>query len=121
MNTKHTSEPRDPYTDYWEEALSLSFDAEGLYHLYEQIPADKRMSIAKGLATSAENQGMAFGHDAIPNPMHSEMSEAKKLHAEEIKRLERLIDVYRNGISRVTGIEEHRLYVNGIDVMVSRN
>jgi len=113
--------PRDPYTDYWEEALSLSFEAEGLCELYKSIPAEKRRALAQGLATSAENQGMTFGHDAIPNPVHSEMSEAKRLHAEEIKRLERLIDVYRNGISRVTGIEERRLYVNGSDVMVSRN
>ncbi|MFX3575435.1 hypothetical protein [Ralstonia mannitolilytica] len=110
----------DAYAAYWDEALSLTLDAEGLYHLYEQIPADKRESVATGLATSAENQGMAFGHDAIPNPVHAEMREQSQTHAEEIKRLERLIDVYRNQLSRNTGIDAHRLYVHGDQVMVSR-
>lgn len=107
--------------DYWDEALSLALEGEGLYHLYEQIPQDKRGAIGEALATSAENEGQAFGRDVIPNPLRSEMADRDRSHANEVQRLEREIAVYRDTLARRVGIESHRLYVNCDRVEVSRS
>uniref|UniRef100_A0AB74UKR6 Uncharacterized protein n=1 Tax=Caulobacter phage BL57 TaxID=3348355 RepID=A0AB74UKR6_9VIRU len=103
-------------TDYWLESLDASFDAEGLFALWNDIPLEKRRSIAEGIEGSYENYGMAHGHDVIPNPLRTEMDqrdrtykrnaqETEQRHAREIRDLEDTISRLRN---RIWDLENER-------------
>lgn len=50
--------------DYWNECISEAFDEEGIVATPEQID-----NVARSVEVAHENYGMAFGHDAIPNPL----------------------------------------------------
>ena len=59
--------------DYWEECISEALEECGIKATDEQI-----QTIAGWAEGAHENYGMAFGHDAIPNPLIAEI-EALKL------------------------------------------
>lgn len=50
----------DYHAEYWQEAFELALDAEGLWHLVEQMTPEQRANIGGALCTSAECQSMAF-------------------------------------------------------------
>jgi len=60
-------------TDYWEECISYALDEVGIVATPKQIK-----SIARDVEVSHENFGMAFGHDAIPDPRKLEVEKLKK-------------------------------------------
>lgn len=61
------------YRDYWEECVSTALDEVDIVATQEQIE-----SIAGDVEVSHENCGMAFGHDAIPNPLRTENDQLKR-------------------------------------------
>ncbi|MDE2470793.1 MAG: hypothetical protein KGL35_19120 [Bradyrhizobium sp.] len=66
---------RDYKFDYWQEALETALDEAGAQ---TALTIGQIVSVARSLQASAENQGMAFGHDAIPNPLKAEVTAAEK-------------------------------------------
>ncbi len=60
------------HTDYWTECLAQSLEEHG-------VPAspDQIANIASDVEVSHDNYGMAFGHDAIPNPVQTELDQTK--------------------------------------------
>lgn len=68
--------------DYWEEAVSIALNDEGIVATKEQIE-----NIAGAMQVNHENYGMAHGHDCIPSPLSYENSELKReLRAERDKK-----------------------------------
>ena len=59
--------------DYWKECISEALDEVGIKATERQI-----MIIAECVEGSHENYGMAYGHDAIPNPLETENKNLKK-------------------------------------------
>lgn len=53
--------------NYWKECVEAALDEAGLPATPAQIE-----SIAKCVAISHDQYGMAFGHDCIPNPLQTE-------------------------------------------------
>ena len=54
--------------DYWIESVSSSIDEIGCKLSTEDIT-----SIAEAMIITAEQESMAFGYDAIPNPLQTEI------------------------------------------------
>lgn len=65
--------------DYWTECIEVAFDEAGINATDEQIQC-----VAGAVEGGAENYGMAFGHDAIPNPRDVDVDSRDK----RIKELE---------------------------------
>ena len=59
--------------EYWKECLSEAFDEVGIVATDEQIT-----KVANDIEISHQNYGMAYGHDAIPNPLQTENDKIKK-------------------------------------------
>lgn len=64
---------RDYKFEYWKEALEIALDEVGAANV---LTPEQIEQVAGSLEISADNQGMAFGHDAIPNPMKAEVAAA---------------------------------------------
>ncbi|KKM96242.1 hypothetical protein LCGC14_1179940, partial [marine sediment metagenome] len=58
--------------DYWRECIESAFDEAGIVATPEQV-----CSVVDYVSGGHENYGMAFGHDAIPNPIQSELDTTK--------------------------------------------
>lgn len=98
--------------DYWKECIEAAFNDAGIEATPEQIEA-----VAGDVECGHENYGMAFGHDAIPNPMHLEVRNLEQHHAREIRELEGQISVFRRSVARRRGIRECDVYIEGDSVM----
>lgn len=70
--------------DYYVETIEIS------YKEFTGKDIDKKLaeSIAADICVSIENENMAFGRDDIPNPLESELKNAKRDHNTEIESLE---------------------------------
>ena len=101
--------------DYWEECIRESFDEAGIEATKEQI--DTVVSWVDG---AHENYGMAFGHDAIPNPMESEVDKLKKRLAKQQEEYEAREFIFKNSVARRRNIDVSRVYLEGDSVMISR-
>lgn len=66
---------RDYKFDYWKESLETALDEAGAA---SALTPDQIEQVAGNLEVCAENQGMAFGHDSIPNPLKAEVSAAER-------------------------------------------
>lgn len=92
--------------DYWEECIREAFDDAGIEATKEQI--DTVVSWVDG---AHENYGMAFGHDAIPNPMESEVDSLKK----QLKKLEENHEIQlfgiRKGVERRRNVDPHDVHI----------
>lgn len=60
--------------DYWKESLECALEEAGAAGA---LTAEQIDRVAGSLEVSAENQDMAFGHDAIPNPLAAEVKAAE--------------------------------------------
>lgn len=96
------------YVDYWDDALGCALEAVGKF---EALTRDERRQVAESLATSAENQSMAFGHDCIPNPKDSEIASLKTQHEREIAEWEAADLAYRTSVARRRGVEPNDVYI----------
>lgn len=68
--------------NYWDECISEAFESAGIKATKEQIE-----TVSIWVEGAHENYGMAFGHDAIPNPV-----------IEENKKLEKQLDDERRKV-----------------------
>lgn len=66
---------RDYKFEYWKEALECSLDEVGAL---TSLTPGQIERVAGSLQVSAENQGMSFGDDAIPNPLKADVDAAEK-------------------------------------------
>lgn len=93
--------------NYWKEAVSSSFEENGL-PLTDSIIE----SVAKDMINSAECQSMAFGYDCIPNPAKAEKSNEIKRFEATIKELERQIQCYRQSVATRRGVPIEQVHVD---------
>jgi len=78
--------------DYWYECISEAFNEAGIVATKEQIKA-----VADDVKVAHENYGMAYGHDAIPNPRDADILRLKQqLREMEAKRDEAELDFRKN-------------------------
>lgn len=68
--------------DYWKECITEAFDEAGIEAAEEQI-----VSVADFVSGAHEQYGMAFGHDAIPDPQRLENEKLKIELAEEREKV----------------------------------
>lgn len=68
--------------DYWNECISEAFDDAGISATKEQIK-----NVAISVQGGHENYGMAFGYDAIPNPLETENKRLKKQLTQEKEKV----------------------------------
>lgn len=66
----------DPKLSYWKEAVQIAFDEVGVS--MDIISDDDWDRVAGSLQISAEQEGMAFGYDCIPNPIEQENKALKQ-------------------------------------------
>ena len=69
------SATRDHKFEYWKDSLECALDEVGAA---AALSPEQIERVAGSLESSAENQGMAFGRDAIPNPLAAELSAAER-------------------------------------------
>jgi hypothetical protein len=104
--------------EYWLEALGESLDAAGV-----PVLADEQMkAVATNLAAWSESE--SWGRAPVPSARDLENSEIARLkasHAEEIKRLERQLAIYRGSVARRNNVREGAVYTDGYNVMIDPN
>lgn len=78
--------------DYWHECIAEAFDDAGI------TATDKQIATVAGWVEGAhENYGMAHGHDAIPNPLESEIRKRDDMIARVEKERDQIaMDFKRN-------------------------
>ncbi len=100
--------------DYWNECIEAAFSDAGIEATPEQID-----QVAGDVEGAHENYGMAFGHDAIPNPMNAELERLRKHKDAEIADLKEQIGTYRRSVARRRGVSESSVYLEHDSVMIS--
>lgn len=93
--------------DYWKEAVSSSFEENGLQATDSIIE-----NVAKDMVNSAECQSQAFGHDCIPNPAKAEKSAQVKNLEAKIKELEHEIHCYRQSVATRRGVPIEQVHID---------
>lgn len=82
--------------EYWIESVSVALDEiDGISPFTDQNIKD----LAEDMLISAEQEGMAFGYDAIPNPLTTEITKIKEENAREIDDWKRRDRIYRQSIA----------------------
>lgn len=84
--------------DYWDEALSNSFENNEAYHLFEQLTKDQRSAIAADMEHAREHYGMAFYqppnseyYDRITDEWKTKYNDLKKEYDKYIGNAERAV------------------------------
>lgn len=80
--------------DYWNECVAEAFEDAGIKATKEQID-----TVASWVEGARDNYGMAHGHDAIPNPMESEINELNRRIRQLEDRHERQLNGIRKGVA----------------------
>ena len=81
--------------DYYHEMLSIAFDENSVFDIWDSLSKEKRESISDAIVTSVENQSMAFGYVDTRGPSYEEKQLKYK-----IKELEREVEEWREGFKR---------------------
>jgi hypothetical protein len=102
--------------NYWIESVSCSLEENDI-----TVSAETLEKIAKDMMNSAECQGQAFGHDAIPNPRNSEMEELKRKYEARIKELEARDLVFRESVANRRGVRSENVYIEHGSVMYDKS
>jgi Cys-tRNA synthase (O-phospho-L-seryl-tRNA:Cys-tRNA synthase) len=92
--------------DYWKECVSESFDDAGIVATKEQIDI-----VASWVDGAHENYGMAFGYDAIPNPMLTEVENLKAKIAKLEELHERQIHGIKKGVANRRNVDIHDVHI----------
>jgi len=71
---------------YLIDAIECGLDGIGAF---DALTADQIRDLAASLEISLENEGLATGRDAIPNPMEAELRRREAAFKDELSRLER--------------------------------
>lgn len=93
--------------DYYRECLAESLKEHGVSATPEQIDA-----IARDVAGAYENIGMAFGHDAIPNPEIAERKRVKANHDLELREAEERTNIWKLEACRIARVDPKDAYIN---------
>ena len=82
--------------EYWIEAVMSALDEIDEISLF----TDQNIKdLAESMLISAEQEGMAFGYDVIPNPLSTEITKIKEENAREIADWENRDRIYRQSIA----------------------
>lgn len=103
---------------YWIESLECSLDSIGCL---DKLTKPQIEQVAGDLEVSAENQGIAFGHDAIPNPLNQEIRELKSKHEKEIDELEKREKIYRDFLAFEYNVEPCHIIIHNNKLEVITN
>lgn len=85
---------RDTELEYWKEALLSSADENEV-----TITDEQAVAMAKSMILAQEFYGQASGHECIPNPLQTELSNEKRAHAQRIKDMEAREDALKKDIA----------------------
>lgn len=101
--------------NYWIESVACSLEEQGV-----SLPQETIKAIAKDMINSAECEGMAFGHDAIPDPLNAEIEQLKKGYESRIKELEARDLVFRESVAVRRGVKVENVYIQNGSVMYDK-
>ena len=82
-NNNQLTKMKDYYLEYWIEAVECACYEAGV-----SLTKEQATQIAGSMQMSHENQGMAFGHDCIPNPLSTELDNERRKKKDELKAAE---------------------------------
>lgn len=99
--------------DYWIESLECIFEDIGRINVFS---TEELKTIAESLIISADQESMAFGCSAAPNPLIQEISDLKKKHEVEMNIMEKRDEIFRKNVA-----DRHGPYVNENDVYIENN
>jgi len=104
--------------EYWEEALEIALEDEGASNA---LTKEQISNIAGALAVSAENEGMAMGHDTIPNPMTADVNALKRELRKAEEEAEKRERIYQSGIARLKNVRPEQVHIDHGQVMIWRD
>lgn len=70
--------------DYWQEALEVSLDEMGLFHVVEALTSEQRSQLGEALAVSHEHYGMAF-YSPPPSDRYNQIEREWKAKYDALK------------------------------------
>ena len=100
--------------EYWIEAVESALEA-----IETDLSVEDITSIAEDMLISAEQEGMAFGHDAIANPLQTEIDQMKARFKQEEERWERRDWIYRESIATRARVKPEDVYIQYDTVYIS--
>lgn len=102
----------DDKLEYWIESVSSSLEEVDKLDLF--TPDDIKL-MAESMIISAEQEGMASGYDAIPNPQATTIEHLKEIHELREQARDRIERTLTQEIANIRKIRNNGIYVeNGI-------
>ena len=101
--------------DYWNECISEAMDESGIVATEAQIK-----TVADIVSGAHQEYGMAFGHDAIPNPMIAEIEQIKARCYKELAAAEYRENCYRDSVAERRGVSRRDVYLENGAVRYDR-
>ena len=98
--------------DYWIESVSASMDNAGY-----TLPIEDITAIAEDMIITAEQESMAFGYDAIPNPLQTEVDKINDRLQQERENWNNREDIYVKSIATRNGVQPEDVFIDGNSVM----
>jgi glycine/D-amino acid oxidase-like deaminating enzyme len=98
----------DYILEYWIESVSTSLEEMDKLDLF--TPDDIKL-MAEAMIISADQEGMAFGYDAIPNPQLTAIEFLEELYESRNKVWERNEAAFIREIANVRNISTNGIYV----------
>lgn len=95
-------------SDYWIEAVLSALDAVDKLELFTE---SELKLIAEDIATSADQESMAYGSSVAENPLTNEIKELKEKHKQELHQFEQRDEIFRKYVA-----DRHGPYVSVNDV-----
>ena len=99
---------KDDILEYWIESIESLLDEMDKLDLFT---SDDTKLMAEALIITAEQESMAFGYDAIPNPQATVIEHLKELHELRNAKLERENDILRQTLADAKKLRVNDIYV----------
>ncbi len=103
------------HEEYWLECVETSLDEMGIP---DALTKEQREQLAHDVQMGHENIGMAFGYDAIPNPMIAEVESVKRQAARDLKAQEDVTAIYKRAACNLAHVNPDRVYVNNGEAFI---
>ena len=105
----------NPKLEYWIESVESIME-----EMSYDIPIEDITTIAESMIITAEQESMAFGYDAIPNPLQTEIDEITGKLKQECIKADRREYIYRKSIASRNGVNPEDVFIEHGNVWYQR-
>ena len=106
----------NPKLEYWIESVESIMEEIG----YTNIPIEDITTIAESMMITAEQESMAFGYDAIPNPLQTEIDKLRNNMDHEQVECERRELIYLRSIAKRNNVHVDDIFIANGNVWYQR-